>query len=258
MKRIILFRFHERAEVCRNRLDLLKRHNPDTAIYGLYGGGECSYPKVEHSLGPEFAHLCRLRGRSGKWHWLNGDLAVREWHQIVGREVEFDVLHVVQWDLLLLDALEKIYSGIPTSGIGLTGLVPIRSIDGVWFWTRESWWVSHWKRLLVHSRQQYGYSAEPYASMGPGLCLPKAFLDAYASCEVPELCHDEVRLPLFAQNLGFNLYDANFCRAWFDARENIFFNCSDQEIDPEVIRNELQDPQGRRAFHPYRRLYFAR
>jgi hypothetical protein len=48
MKRIILFRFHERAEVCRNRLDLLKRHNPEAAIYGLYGGNESSYPKVEY------------------------------------------------------------------------------------------------------------------------------------------------------------------------------------------------------------------
>lgn len=256
MRRIILFRFHENQAVCRNHLELLKQHNPGTAVYGLYGGNEAVYPRVEQSFGEEFAHLYCLRDKTANWNWLNGDLAVREWHKAFGRELEFDMLHVVEWDLVLLDSLEKIYSGVPQGGVGITGLVPLKLIKGSWMWTRlESWWVPQWEQLLAHSRENYGYAAEPYASLGPGLCLPKTFLDMYAACEVPELCHDEVRLPLFAQNFGFNLYDTNFYKGWFDAQEEIFFNSKNKEIGLELMQKELENPAGKRAFHPFRKAY---
>jgi hypothetical protein len=257
MKRIILFRFHENQKVCRNHLDLLRHHNPGTAIYGLYGGNESIYPKVEQSFGREFSHLYCLTGKTPTWKWLNGDLAVREWYQMIGRELEFDMLHVVEWDLVLLDSLEKIYSGVPKGGIGITGLIPLRLIKDKWIWPRlQSWWVPQWEKLLAHSREKYLYKAEPYASLGPGICLSRDFLQQYAACEVPELCHDEVRLPLFAQNLGFTLYDTNFYRGWFDGQEEIFFNSINKEIGLDVIKNELGDPGGKRAFHPYREVFW--
>jgi hypothetical protein len=256
MRRIILFRFHENQAVCRNHLELLKQYNPGTPIYGLYGGNEAVYPRVEQSIGQEFSHLYCLRDKTATWNWLNGDLAVREWHRRVGRELEFDMLHVVEWDLVLLDSLEKIYSSVPQGGVGITGLVPLKQIKDSWMWTRlESWWVPQWEQLLAYARDKYAYEAEPYASLGPGLCLPQAFLDRYAACEVPELCHDEVRLPLFAQSLGFKLYDTNFYQGWFDAQEEIFFNCKNKEIALELMRNELANPTGKRAFHPFRKAF---
>jgi hypothetical protein len=256
MNRIILFRFHENQAVCRDRVNLLRQHNPGTPIYGLYGGGETLYPRVEQSFAGELAHLYCLRGKTATWKWLNGDLAIREWHQAVGRALDFDMLHVVEWDLVLLDSLEKIYGGVPKGGLAITGLVPLRAIKDKWIWPQlQSWWVPQWERLLAHSRENYDYEAEPYASLGPGLALPKTFLDLYADGEVPELCHDEVRLPLFAQNFGFDLYDTGFYQGWFDARAEAFFNCTNQEVGLEVIRSELANPGGRRAFHPCRAVY---
>jgi hypothetical protein len=257
VRRIVLFRFHQNQAVCRNRLDLLRRHNPGTPLYGLYGGDETLFPRVAQSIGQEFSHLYCLSGKTAAWKWLHGDLAVREWHRAVGRELEFDMLHVVEWDLLLLDSLDRLYGGVLRSGIGVTALVPLRQIADRWGWTQTPRWVAQWEKLLAYSRAKFGHAAEPQASLGPGLCLPKEFLDLYANCDVPPLCHDEVRLPLFAQNLGFKLYDTNFYRGWFDEQEEAYFNCTNKEIGLGVIRAELGDPAGRRAFHPYRQVYEA-
>jgi hypothetical protein len=255
MRRIVLFRFHQNQVVCRNRLDLLRQYNPGIPIYGLYGGDEAIFPKVARSIGPEFSHLYCLSGKSPVWKWLNGDLAMREWHGAVGKEIEFDMLHLVEWDLLLLDSLDRIYSSVPRGGVGVTALIPLRLIADDWGWTQTPQWVAQWEKLLAYSRARYGYAAEPQASLGPGLCLPKPFLDLYAACDVPPLCHDEVRLPLFAQSLDFKLYDTTFYRAWFNEQEETYFNCINKEIRPEVIHNELKEPMGRRAFHPYRQVY---
>ncbi len=237
-------------------MDLLRRHNPGTPIYGLFGGDESLYPRVQQSLEQEFSHLYCLRDKTPIWKWLNGDLAVRDWYRMIGRDLQFDMLHVVEWDLVLLDSLEKIYREVPKGGVGITGLIPLKLIKDKWLWPRlENWWVPQWKQLLALSREKYRYTAEPYASLGPGLCLPKEFLELYAACEVPELCHDEVRLPLFAQNLGFDLYDTKFYGGWFDPHDEIFFNSTNKEIELEVINNELGNPDGKRAFHPYRDVF---
>src|SRR5437762_14214472 len=40
--------------------------------------------------------LCGQRSGTAHWKWLNGDLALREWYQAVGRRLAFDVLHLVE------------------------------------------------------------------------------------------------------------------------------------------------------------------
>ena len=47
---------------------------------------------------------------------------------------------------------------------------------------------------------------EPFvACLGPGYCLPREFLRRYANLDVPELGHDELRLPLFGRLLGLEV-----------------------------------------------------
>src|SRR5437773_9964385 len=122
MKRLVLFRFHQNRVVCQNRLDLIKRYNPAVEIHGLYGGDESIYPSVRRAIGNEFSSLFCLRGKTAHWKWLNGDLALREWYQAVGRRLAFDVLHLVEWDLVLLDSLDNIYGLVPADAAGITGL----------------------------------------------------------------------------------------------------------------------------------------
>lgn len=256
MKRLVLFRFHQNRAVCQNRLDLIKRYNPGVEIHGLYGGDESLYPNVERAIGSQFSSLFCLKGKTPLWKWLHGDLAVREWYQAVGRTLSFDVVHLLEWDLVLLDSLDNIYKHVPAGAAGITGLVKLELIKDRWCWTRRSsWWTAQWERLLTHVRKQYLYDDEPYASQGPGLCLPRRFLELYAPAEIPPLCHDEVRLPLFLQSFGINLFDTGLYNGWFDGADEAFFNCRNREIAPEVMWDELDSPGGVRAFHPYRQTF---
>jgi hypothetical protein len=38
MNQIIIFRFHNKLEICKNKLKLLNKLNTNTPIYGIYGG----------------------------------------------------------------------------------------------------------------------------------------------------------------------------------------------------------------------------
>lgn len=108
--------------------------------------------------------------------------------------------------------------------------------------------------LLSLVRKKFGYNQRPFASLGPGSCLARKFIEKYAGIEIPELCPDELRLPLFSQILETPLYDTGFYPKWFDPAEQRFFNCMNEEISDLIIKNELKNPEGKRVFHPYRRL----
>lgn len=53
MKFAILFQFFKDIDVCRNRLKLLKKFNPDIPIYGLFGGEASQADKFRQALGAE-------------------------------------------------------------------------------------------------------------------------------------------------------------------------------------------------------------
>lgn len=251
MKRIILFVFYKNLEVCANRLAIIRQLNPGTKIYGLFGGRECNFSAAAETLGQQMEDIYCLRGRSAVWKWLHIDLAIRHWYQEVGRALPFDVLHVIEWDLLPLAPLSAIYSGVPEKAVGLTALTPIKEIEKQWMWSRLDPFRSDLADLIDWAGKAHAYAAEPFASLGPGPCLPKEFLEQYAGAEVPEICHDEIRLPLFAQLLGFEVCQNGLCESILDPAIWPYFNCSQTEIELPVILDELSKPGARRAFHPY-------
>lgn len=252
MKRIVLFRFHKNAAICLNRISLIKKYNADVAIYGLYGGPVDDPENIQQTLKNEFISTFSIADKSDHWKWKNSDLAVRLWYENVGKDVAFDMLHLLEWDLILCDSLENIYQHIPANGIGLTGLVPLQDVASKWDWVTEEPQKSEWEYLLSVAKETFHYNQEPFASLGPGACYPKSFLEKYAKTDVPELGHDELRLPLFAQILQTPLFDTGFYRAWFDAHERRYFNCRNENIQLKTVQEELANPHGRRVFHPVR------
>jgi hypothetical protein len=88
-----------------------------------------------------------------------------------------------------------------------------------------------------------------------GACFPKSFLARYAAIDPPDLCHDDLRLPLFAQILGYPVIDTGFRRRWDDQDEDRFFSLHAREIDLSTIGAELAKPDGRRVFHPVRAVF---
>jgi hypothetical protein len=156
-----------------------------------------------------------------------------------------------------MDSLDTIYKEIPLNSIGLTSLMPLQEVANQWIWTAEESHKSELKRLLAWAHDRFGYHLQPYGAQGPGLCLPRQFLEAYSSIEVPELCNDEVRIPLFGQIFGFDMHDTHFCVDWFAQGTQQTFHCQTQ-TSPAVrlatVKRELATPAGTRVFHPFRKI----
>ena len=250
MKRAILLRFHRAPLVCRSRVALLRELNPGVPVYGVCGDDQ----PLLRVFGRRVVRLDGLytSDTSGR-HWMHLDLVVRAWYRDVGSDVPFDVLHLVEWDLLLLEPLEKLYASVPEGAVGLTALTPVSELEAQWTWLRREEERRSWEELLEVARADWGYDGMPYGCVGPGPVFPRAFLDAYAAAEPPLLAHDELRLPLFAQILRFPLVDNGLRGPWRGEREHPFFHFRGSEIELETIRDELAKPDGARAFHPVRR-----
>jgi hypothetical protein len=229
---------------------LLRRLNPGVPIYGLFGGDR-RLPRIAA------ARLLGLDGlyaspRGARWSWQHGDLALAAWYRDVGHRLAFDVLHLVEWDLLLLEPLASLYASVPAGALGLTALTPVSELEAEWTWLRREESRREWEALLAYARSEWAYDGIPYGCVGPGPSFPRAFLEAYAGVDTPVLCNDELRLPLFAQILGFELADTRLRGPWRGEREDPFFHFRDPEIEWRTIEAELAKPDGWRAFHPVR------
>jgi hypothetical protein len=254
---IVLFHFHAHFHLCRSRVALLQRLNPRLAVFGLYGGEEDSAADARRLEQFGMTHVDYDRRRSPAWNKKNTDLAVVGWYRRVGRSVPFDRVHVVQWDLLFFARLADVYPVAAPDAVALTGLVPLAQIAHFWDWTANAPLSDESNRLFVEARDRFNYRSDPFACIGPGYSLPRAFLEGYSALDVSDTGHDELRLPLFAQILGLPLADTGFYPRWRDPDVEAVFNADPQEIDPVLVEQELAHPAGRRAFHPCRGRFDA-
>jgi hypothetical protein len=251
---VILFRFDRDPYVCRWRVDLLRRLNPGLPVHGLWGG-EHGFKRAVFALaGKRFLNLdsLYLSPRSGRANWNQGDFLLAHWYRDEGWKLDFEVAYLVEWDLLFLDSLERIFAHVPHDSVGLTALTPISAIEKEWVWLQRPADRREWQQLMAHARSKWGYDAVPYACFGGGPVFPMDFLAKLGDIEIPPLSTEEVRFPLFAQIFGFELTDTRLRRTWADPEENRFFNFDSVEIDRRTIAAELAKADGRRAFHPVR------
>ncbi|CAM5276389.1 hypothetical protein [Streptomyces griseorubiginosus] len=261
IKRLVVFRFHRDPLVCRTRVDLIRRLNPGVPVHGLFGGpggarGAAFRLAGRRVLGLDALYVSR---HSGPWNWKNGDLVLLDWYRETGHRLSFDVLHFIEWDLLLTEPLERAYAGVPAGAVGLTVPTPLSVIGDDWRWIAGQDEAREWRELLAFARTRYGYGCDdgydpvPHGCLGDGPCFPRAFLDDYAAADPPALGNDELRYPLFAQLLGYQVVDTGFRRAWHCPADDPYFNAfGDRNIERATIAAELAKPHGRRAFHPVR------
>lgn len=162
---------------------------------------------------------------------------------------------MIQWDLLLFDSLDRVYRHVPPGAVALTGITPLDRIAETWHWTRNEPHRTEPASLLADARDRYGYGGVPKACLGPGTALPRSFLNRYAETEIPEIGHDEVRFPLFAELFGHALVDTGFYPHWFDVESERLFNANYTELLVADVQDELSRPGGRRTFHACRESF---
>jgi hypothetical protein len=253
---IIIFRFHKYPAICLNRLKLLRYYNPNIPVYGIFGGdNEEDVAEYQQLFGDYCRHIYTIEHKTDKWKWSSIDFILRDWYSAVGKDIAFDRIYVVEWDLLLLDSIENLYRDMLPYEVGFTGLVALEKIENSWYWTCEEPAKSVWKQMLSFVRVFYNYDQSPYACVGPGITFPRSFLECYFRLNVSELCHEELRIPLFTQILGYPMKDTGFFKGWFNQEEKKYFNCDNMFITEEVVNEELEAPTGHRVFHPYRKLF---
>jgi len=258
MKRIVLFTFKSDFDMCLNRIELIRKLNPHASIYGIFDGPERDLRLARETLSNVLEDVYYHAGRSAVWRWVNQDLVIRAWYNEVGKQLDFDMLHYIESDLVLFASLEEIFSGILKGSLGLTGLTPIDTIENKWAWTARDPFRTDWLDLIEDAIERCNYKKRPYACFGVGSCLPRGFLDRYSSTTVPELSNNEARMPLYAQILGYELRDNGLSKGIIcDEAEYRVFNSKrrpdgrESEIELEDIITQISMPTGRRAFHPY-------
>lgn len=252
LQRLIVFRFHTAFGLCLNRLEHLRRFNPGVPIYGLYGGEPAGLAEARGSLAGYLEHVWEVPAADALWKWRHGDLSLLRWYRELGRTLAFDVLHLTEWDLLVLGNLDEIYGAAGSDGVALAGLTPLEQIQAHWTWTTRPVAASRWALFRELVRERHGWEGPYLACQGPASVFSRAFLDRYSREDPPDLVHEELRVPLYAQVLGFPVTPLpHIYRTIRDPVDMQFFNCEKQAIEERTIRGELAKADGRRVFHPY-------
>lgn len=252
MKRIVLFRFHKEPKICLNRLELIKKYNPNVKIYGIFGGDEKQLSKF-HLLDKYIEHIHIIPQHDWKWRFF--DLALKDWFLHFAYQLDFDIVHIIEWDLLYFDSLDSIFRNIQKNENAIACLEFMSNVEHKWDWICEEPYSKEWIELKIYLSKHFNYSSNYYASLGPGLSLCYNFLKEYSKIEDLYLTNDEVKIPNFSTALGFtnkSFFDFN----WFsDNGVYMYYNCVNKEININMIKQELLNKNGRRIFHPYRKIF---
>ena len=279
MRLSVLFLFHKDVEVCANRLEIVRAFNSDVAIYGLYGGEAESAAEYRKGLDSYLDDFFVFPGdRCSRWKWWHMDQLIAEWYRARGKDLTWETIVLVPWDMVVVGALGTLFSDLMPDEILLSGLRPVREI--------ERWWPyvskqnperrAQYLAFLERVRNEHSYDHEPLACLMALACLPRSFLDRYAQISEPELGYLEYKIPIFAQIYGTPFCTSHPFRPWWDRPIIPWYpprrwnrrpprwtvppteralNAGIREIPHREIRRQLRAPLGARIFHPVYGMY---
>jgi hypothetical protein len=261
MKLAILFWFYKKPQVCENRLEILRKYNPDTPIYGLYGGDPKEANRYRLTLCEYLDDFYVFdQQKDTNWKWLHGDLMIATWYRERGIGLSWDTIVVVQWDTVVYGPVSELFSMLKEGEILLSGLRPVEEVEQRWSWVspdnpdqRE-----RYLRFLEYVRRHSGFDQEPLCCLFIVVCLSRSFLERYSGVEQPELGFLEYRVPIYAQIFGTPFCTEHPFEPWWDGidpfSQDLALNALPREIARRTILRHLMHPRGARVFHPYSRI----
>lgn len=238
MKRAILFRFHKNFPVCKNHIDILRYFNPKIPIYGLYGGPGKYLPQTNQL---NLDHIFMIPMDDWYWKWQSGDLTTRWWYKDVGHKIDFDMLHIWEWDLILLESIASFMKHVK-KGVAITDKQPMSRIYNSWDWVTPVLGRQEWQRLNKRLRKKYKITQKPVAGIFGGACISRQFLKRYVNEDIGSFCNDEVRLALYAQAYNMMIYDTGL--------KSKMFGFDHDNIEASKVYWHYQ--RGLKSFHPVR------
>ncbi|MBE0652211.1 MAG: hypothetical protein IH594_00335 [Bacteroidales bacterium] len=251
-KFIILYRYHKDFELVRERVKLIKAIDPEVKVFGIFGGAFDKYDEATRFLQEYFEDNYLVKVESGKWKWLHADIIYQRWFEDMGRHIDFEFAAVLEWDLLYMEKIGNLFPGVKEDELRVSGIIPREEVSQFWYWSKPEN-ISKYRAFKTQVENYYHISLKDYAMLGPGLCMPRAFLEALSKIKLFEAeVSDELKIPVWAQVLGFRLTSNNFYRTWFSFFEQHYFNANIVDVSLPTIKKEIMKPKGRRAFHPFR------
>ncbi|MFA4818630.1 MAG: hypothetical protein WC621_02185 [Patescibacteria group bacterium] len=262
MKLAVLFWFYQKSDICKNRLELIKRYNPRLPIYGLYGGTKKEVSKYRKLLVPllnDF-YVSSKHAKSTAWKWIHGDLMILDWYKKQGRRLKWDSIVVIQWDALVLGSIKKQFPGLKNDQLFISGTrILDKNIEVRWNWTKpQSKRRNDYVAFKKYLEQKYGYKGRLLCSLFILQILPRSFFRKWQEIPNKERGMLEYKIPTYAKIFGTPIYKRNLGVWWFDSRGKrgeTPLNARGVEIKKSLILSELKRKNGFRIFHPYNRIW---
>lgn len=259
MSLAILFWFYKDPEICINRLELIKKYNPNTKIYGLYGGPKAEKELYKDKLKPFLDDFYTSKTEDTSWKWIHGDLVLLEWYENRGKSLEWDSIAIVQWDMLIFTNLNNYFSDVKKGEVLLAGFQPLdKYTENNWSWTKSDYKGSHNKerdnylQFLDYVEKEYSYTDIPYCCQFIFEIFPKEFFSEYSNVKNKELGMLEYKIPIYAKIFGLNIIEKDLGVHWWQKdQETLPLNADTREIKDKLIKEELEKENGWRIFHPY-------
>jgi len=212
----ILFWFYKNEALCKNRLQLLRRKNPDTPIYGLYGGRPESAERFRAALTPLLDDFYVYPSpQDATWKWLNGDLMIAAWYRDRGHRLHWKTLVLVQWDMLVFGRVAALFAELNEDEVLLSSLRPVSEVADWWHWVsgeNKPWYA----RFVQHLQEACAFDGEPLCCQFVIVAFPRVFLEHYSAIEAPELGFIEYRVPTYARVFGIPVRSIERFDCWWE------------------------------------------
>ncbi|MGS2810839.1 DUF707 domain-containing protein [Nocardia sp. MW-W600-9] len=255
----IIYWFYKEPEVTLDHLRLLRQHNPDRPIFGLFGGQiheAAAYRDLLGDLLDDFWCYEGTYGNDPYTKWMHGDLLILDWYDKRGRFLAWELVTIVQWDMLVFADLTTLFPDIKPDQAYFSGYQELDDdIEWRWPWTSPD--GGHRDDYLAFTQAittQYGYT-------GPKKCcfyileiLPKRFFDGHLGLADKHLGMLEYKNPTLAAVFDIDIHHRDIGVRWSEKHQSITqapINPMKMEITTNYIDTELADPTGWRLFHPY-------
>ena len=252
MKKAILFWFYKEAEVCLNRLEIIKQYNPDLQIFGLYGWDKIHEQEYKNKLWKYLDDFYTIESEDTYRKWACGDLALQEWYNNQWNKLDRDSLYIVQRDILIFNSLNNIFDDYKRDQVFFSWTEILnKEIESKWSWTNSEGEIPKYLEFKKHIQDNFDYKSELLCCLPMFEILPRLFFEKYNKINNPELGFIEYRKPTYAKIFGFDFYKKDLWEWWFQDKTTHPMNGRAIEIKERYINKELEKRDWRRMFHPY-------
>jgi hypothetical protein len=260
----ILYWFYKEPEITKNHLEIIRRHNPDHKIFGLYGGDvehAADYEKLLGSLLDDMWVYPSTYGADSYDKWIHGDLMLLDWYDKRGRDLDWDSIAILQWDMLLFTDIATILPGMSNNQVFFSGLRDMdEQLEQQWTWTTPTkQYRQDYLAFTDFVRATYGYDKPLKCCLYILEILTRQFFENFLQLDNKKLGMLEYKDPTLAQIFGLDIFEKDIGVFWDSAEQgsatHLPLNAETIAIRQDYIQGELARPDGWRLFHPYKELW---